>query len=145
MNPKPKTVVVTIESINEDGSRTVLETVPLDAEYITVNRPTSEDRLIVGQSHDEEAYDFPWGRAPSPNYGYSFDLNVRLKAAQESKYIYTITQFEAPAKNVVMVINSGAYGNTPTMCSYSEDRIAANVERNGIGNSPHYFFLDVAE
>lgn len=144
MNPKPSTVVVKIESINEDGSRTVLETVPLDAKNITVNRPTSEDRLIVGQSHDEEAYDFPWGRPPSPNYGYSFDLNVRLKPAQESKYLYTTTQFEAPAKRVVMAVGS-PYGTGVTMCASPEDYIAEVVEKNGVHNSPNYFFLDVAE
>lgn len=144
MNPKPNTVVVKIESVNEDGSRTVLETVPLDAKNITVNRPTSEDRFIVGQSHDEEAYDFPWGRAPSPNYGYSFDLNVRLKTAQESKYIYTVTHFEAPAKRVVMVLGS-SYGVGVLMCSLPEDHVAALVEKNGVKNSPNYFFLDVAE
>lgn len=42
--PQPKSVVLTIETINTDGSRTILKTEPMNGEEIRLNHPDDPSR-----------------------------------------------------------------------------------------------------
>lgn len=148
--PSPKTATITMTIVNDDGSKTIVETADLDATRLPNNRysrPTdAAEHMVIGMVdpfHDEsnwfERRDFWTDQFQETRLiprETHFNLQLQLPPVNSSGHVYTIRVVEPPIQRVVMGLRRGK----PEVQTLSEEEAAAVADRyDGL----HLFFLDI--
>lgn len=148
--PKPKTAKLTLEIVNDDGSKEIITTEDLDASRLKDFPHTEKDydHVVMGMEdpfYDEDDYftrrdqwvhDFL--RVPKPDS--HFFMRLRLEPVDKTKHVYHIRKVEAPDTSVVMIFNA----NRPVVCNFNELKAQRKAEAFGTGpDAPIYFLLDI--
>jgi hypothetical protein len=147
--PKPKTATLTLEIVNDDGSKTVVTTADLDASRLPGDHIRSSEEVLENPSHILLGMEDPY-RKSNYDMGYVYDyarflspvedhfaLNLRLPAVEKGVTVYTITEIEAPLTRVVMCAHRSG---TISFTKWTEEDAQKRAEE-----FPHilYFFLDI--
>lgn len=149
--PKPKTATVTLEILNDDGSRSIVKSSELDASKIPDKSQYASERdpshMLVGMVDPWRDEDSDWYLRRDrwvdnmvrlqPRESHFF-LNVQLEPVNPNGAFYTIQEIEAPATRVVLCYTGG----DPIVCTWSEKDVqkkAAEMLHFGV----IYFFLDI--
>lgn len=149
--PKPSTAKLTLEISYEDGSRAIIETKDLDASQLPERGNTQEwhDHIELGMKdpfYDPEDFDQRqryWvdQTLRVPRLDSHFYLKLQLPPVDRSgSAVYTLTEIEPPATNLVMIWNSGL----PAVCNFDERKAQKKAKMFGTGpGAPIYFLLDI--
>ena len=140
-NAKTETVKVTLEFFNDDGSKDIVTTEPLDARH--ANRFSSESRMEYGISSDPAEPSYRSLRHEDmfhdANEFFRIDMKLPLDPSSNNGIVYYFQHVEPPLKYVIMAVNNGA---VPGLCNRNE----IDVQQMAVDYPEHiYFMLDVPE
>ena len=151
--PKPKTAKLTLEILNDDGSKTIVTTEDLDASKLREKhgyRPQSEndpDHIVIGMKdplYDEERDYFRrrnrWTNQylDLPPLDTHFFMNLQLEPVKKNGPVYHIQKIEAPDTRVIMMY----VGGEPKLCYWTEED-AQEIAARLLHMDTIYFFLDI--
>lgn len=139
---KPQTVKIDMTIFNDDGSKDVITTEALDLEG--ADRPLSETWFRYGLTDqlDEPPVDvLKWDHSLVVSKSF-FQLELCLPPHSSNKtgIVYRTQHVEAPAKNVIILVDERIYNGRPTISEYTEEYITSEPS---LCRDHIYFFLDL--
>lgn len=135
-NSPPEKARVIVELLHQDGGKTILKTVDLDARRIsTWNREEEPNHLTMGMVDPFRTYEDHFrsvifsDRFPQHHETF-FDLNIQLEKHPdvEEPYTYTIQYIEKPTNQMVLV-KAPSDGGMAQVTDFTEEEAAERAER----------------